>query len=348
MYKPFDLLSTVEYGGCSAKLPPKELDKLLADLPVFKDNNVLVGCETHDDASVYKINDETALITTTDFFPPVCSDPYEFGQIAASNSLSDIYAMGGRAITALNILMFPSKKIDLGVMREILAGGADTALNAQVVLSGGHTLDDYPPKYGLAVTGMVHPQKIIQNDALRPHEVLILTKPLGAGVLIAGQRIGEAKEEDYRVALENMKLLNRMAAVLMQKYGIKAATDVTGFSLLGHGLKMAQASKVAMVLESQKLPVLPGAYDLLDEGCIPGAAFRNLSYTEKHIDFSPSLDYNLKMLCADAQTSGGILLSCPEDKADDLLKELREYYPESTKIGKTKPHTEKGPFITLV
>ncbi len=348
MEKTFDLLSTVEYGGCSAKLPPEELDRLLTGLPIFKDANILVGYDTHDDASVYKINDETALISTTDFFPPVCSDPYEFGQIAAANSLSDIYAMGGRGITALNILMFPSKKIDLGVMRDILAGGADTALKAEVVLSGGHTLDDYPPKYGLAVTGVVHPGRIIQNDALRPGEVLLLTKPLGVGVLIAGQRIGEARQEDYRKALDNMKVLNRMAAVLMQKYGIRAATDVTGFSLLGHGLKMAQASGVAMVLESRKLPILPGAYDLVDEGCIPGAAFRNLSYTEKHIAFASTVDYNLKMLCADAQTSGGILLSCPEDRADGLLKELLEFYPESCKIGNTLPYKPGEAFITLV
>ena len=186
----FDLLSTVVYGGCSAKLPANELNKALADLPKTPNKNLLVDIETHDDAGVYKINDEVALIQTTDFFPPVCSDPFEFGQIAAANSLSDVYAMGGKAITALNIVMFPAK-VPLEILKEILKGGIDKVLEADCVMVGGHTVVDDVPKYGLAVTGVVHPQKIITNSAAKAGDVLILTKPIGAGIIMAGKRINE-------------------------------------------------------------------------------------------------------------------------------------------------------------
>lgn len=348
MKESFDLLSTVETGGCSAKLPAGELERLLQDIPILASPNLLVGAETHDDASVYRINDETALISTTDFFPPVCSDPFEFGQIAATNSLSDVYAMGGRPLTALNILMFPSDRIDSGVMREILLGGAETVMRAGAVLSGGHTLDDYPPKYGLAVTGVVHPDRIIRNAAARPGEVLILTKSLGTGVLVAGQRLGEAGESDYRAALESMKLLNREAAELMQRFAVRAATDITGFSLLGHALEMAKGSDLQLLIESRRLPQLPGAYELLEAGCIPGAAFRNLRYTEAWVDFSPGLDYNLKMLAADAQTSGGILLSVPVERADELLAELQKIYPASVRIGETTLRGADEPYLKLI
>ncbi len=348
MSESFDLLSTVETGGCSAKLPAGELERLLKDIPILPSPNLLVGAETHDDASVFRLDDETALISTTDFFPPICSDPFEFGQIAAVNSLSDVYAMGGRPLTALNILLFPSDRIDSGVMRQILLGGAETVKKAGAVLSGGHTLDDYPPKYGLAVTGVVHPDRIIRNSSARPGEVLILTKALGTGVLVAGHRLGEAREEDYRSALESMKLLNREAAELMQRYGVRAATDVTGFSLLGHALEMAQGSDLQLIIESRQLPQLSGAYELLEAGCIPGAAFRNLRYTEERVDFSPGLDYNLKMLAADAQTSGGILLSAPAEKAEELLAELKKVYPASVSIGETKAKGTAEPYLSLL
>ena len=343
----FDLLTTVEYGGCSAKIPPGDLENLLADVPVVKDENLLVGNETHDDAAVYRINDETAIINTTDFFPPICSDPFEFGQIAAANSLSDVYAMGGKAVTALNLVMFPSTKMDLNILKEILLGGADKCFEAGVVLAGGHTIDDYPPKYGLAVTGTVHPGRIITNDAGVPGDVLILTKPLGTGVIIAGQRMGETSPEDYRTALDNMKLLNRPAAEIMQKYNVRCATDVTGFSLLGHGHKLAAASGIRLAIDSEKIPALPGAIDLLELGCIPGAAFRNLKYTETGVQLGASVDYNRKMLAADAQTSGGILMCAPADKADEILKELRISYPSAVVIGETLPAGDPGNTIVL-
>ncbi len=340
-------MTTVEYGGCSAKLPAAELEKLLAGLPVLKDSRLIIGSDSHDDASVWKINEDTALISTTDFFPPVCSDPYEFGQIAAANSLSDIYAMGGTALTALNLVMFPSSQIPMEILRKILEGGADKCIEAGVVLTGGHTIDDYPPKYGLAVTGTVHPERIISNSAAVTDDILILTKALGTGVIMAGRRIGEASDTDYQSALESMKQLNRWAAEIMQEYEISCATDITGFSLLGHGMQLAKESGVCLNIDSYALPILPGTLELLDYGCIPGAAFKNLSYVEDNVSFGCSLDYNLKMLAADAQTSGGILLCVKEKNAESILMKLREHYPAAIVIGRVIPHTDGGPYVSF-
>lgn len=318
----FDLLTTVEYGGCSAKLSPKELDQILSKLKAPKSEKLIVSSDTHDDAAVYKLNDETALIYTTDFFPPICSDPYDFGQIAATNSLSDVYAMGGTPLLCLNIILFPSKNIPSEALYQILKGGQDKAAEAGAMIVGGHTIDDFPPKYGLAVVGIVHPDKVITNSNAKPGDTLILTKPLGMGVIVAGKRLGEVKEEDYQKALYNMKLLNKSGAELMQKYHANAATDITGFSLLGHALKMCRASNVSMEIESASLPILSGAYELAEFGCLPGAAFRNQDFAEAEILFK-DVDYNLKMLAFDAQTSGGLLISCPSESAASLVQELK-------------------------
>ena len=344
----FDLMTTVEYGGCSAKLPASELEKLLSGLPVLSDDRLIIGNDTHDDAMVWKISEDTALISTTDFFPPVCSDPYEFGQIAAANSLSDVYAMGGRAISALNLVMFPSSKIPMEVLRDMLRGGADKCIEAGAVLGGGHTIDDYPPKYGLAVTGTVHPERIITNSAASPGDLLILTKALGTGVLAAGKRVGEARDEDFQAALESMKQLNKAAAGIMQDFYIRCATDITGFSLLGHAMKLSRESGVGLEIDSRSIPQLPGVYDLLDDGCIPGAAFRNLKYVEPATTFTPGVDYNLKMLAADAQTSGGILMCVPEEKASEVLELLKPEYSFAAVIGRVVPGLAETAAITLI
>lgn len=322
---PFDLLTTVEYGGCSAKLSPDQLAAALANLPRVTHPDLLVDIDTHDDAGVYRISDDLALVQTTDFFSPICSDPYQFGQIAAANALSDIFAMGGKALTALNLVMFPSRDIPLDVLERILAGGQDKVAEAGAIIVGGHTIDDYPPKYGLAVTGTVHPERIVTNDSARPGDVLILTKPLGTGVLVAGRRIGEATDEGYQAALDAMMLLNRSGGEVMQKHGMRCATDVTGFSLLGHAYKMAAASGVSMDIDSESVPLLIGAYELADLGCIPGAAFRNLSFVDDHCRFAPSVDYNRKMLMLDAQTSGGLLMCVPGDKVDAVVDDLHRH-----------------------
>lgn len=331
----FDLLSTVEYGGCSAKLSPDKLSGLLNDIPLLKDNRILVDIETHDDAGVFKINDETALIVTTDFFPPVCSDPFLFGQIAAANSLSDVYAMGGTPLLSLNLNMFPSQQISLEVLKQILLGGQSTVNEAGAFTMGGHTIDDYPPKYGLAVVGIVHPDKLITNSGVRPGQKIILTKPLGTGVLIAAHRMGIDDPEAYNYALEQMKTLNKKGMELMQKYGVKGATDITGFALSGHAVKLAAASDITIQIDSRSLPAIKGALQLLEDGCIPGAAFRNLNFVEKDVHFASSVPTEYKMLCCDAQTSGGLFMGVDADKADALLDELitSGIHPEAAIIG---------------
>ncbi len=330
----FDLLSTVEYGGCSAKLPAGKLTELLQNIPLLKDKNILVDIETHDDAGVYRLNDTTALIVTTDFFPPVCSDPYEYGEIAAATSLRDVYAMGGTPLLALNLNMFPSSAIPLEVLQDILLGGQNKINEAGAFTMGGHTIDDTPPKYGLAVVGTVHPERLVTNSGARPGDKLILTKPLGVGILISAHRIGIAQESAYRQALAQMKQLNKEGAELMQQYEIKGATDITGFGLLGHLLKMAQASEVSVQIEGSALPLLPQVAELIDEGCIPGAAFRNMEFVKNHCLFATGYQVNRKIAALDAQTSGGLLISVPEKKAERLLSQLKDKtYPDAAIIG---------------
>jgi selenide,water dikinase len=317
-----DLLQMVEYGGCSAKISPKQLDEILKYLPLPKDPNILVDIDTHDDAGVYKINDDLALVLTTDFFPPVCSDPYEFGEIAAANSISDVYAMGGDPVLALNIMMFPASKLPMEVYAEILKGGYDKATEAGVRIIGGHTIDDFPPKYGLAVVGYIHPDRIITNSGAKPGDILILTKPIGTGVIMAGHRLGMVTEEILTEARTLMKLLNKSGAEVMKKYNLRGATDVTGFGLAGHALKMAKASKVSITMNMKNVQLIGNTYELIDEGCIPGASFRNLDYAEKDIEFGSDLDYNLKMIAFDAQTSGGLLFAAPAEKVSEILEDL--------------------------
>ncbi|MBN1499014.1 MAG: selenide, water dikinase SelD [Spirochaetes bacterium] len=338
-----DLLSLVESGGCSAKLPAGKLKEIVSRIPVLESENLLVGTETGDDALVYKINETTALIQTTDFFPPVCSDPYDFGQVAAANALSDIFAMGGEAVTALNIVMFPSAKMEISILEQILKGGAEKVIEAGAVLAGGHTIDDAVPKYGLAVTGIIHPDKIITNCCAEPGDLIILTKALGTAVIIAGKKINETDDYTYNTAVSSMKQLNRNGSLLMQKYDVKCATDVTGFSLCGHLLEMAEGSDVSIEIDSSSLPLLPGVYDLLGMGCIPGASFRNLKHVEKKISFHKDLDYNIKMAALDAQTSGGLLICIKPESAISLLNDLKNAgYNSSSVIGKVNKKNENS------
>ena len=348
MKTTFDLLQTVEQGGCSAKLPAQLLDTIVKGIPVLKRQELLVGTDTHDDAAVWKVNADTAIISTTDFFPPLCSNPYEFGQIAAANALSDVFAMGGVAIMALNLVMFPSSKIDIAVLEEILQGGADKVAEAGAALAGGHSIDDFPPKYGLAVTGTVHPDRIITNSCALPGDILVLAKPIGTGTIIAGHRLGTVSASDYQAALDGMKLLNRKGSAIMRAHGIRCATDITGFGLLGHVYEMAAGSKVTVRLASTSVPLLDGAYGLIDMGCIPGASFRNLRYVDPHVRFADGLDYNLKMLLVDAQTSGGLLIASPPDQAQALMAELREAgYPAAAAIGRVEQKSALQPAVIV-
>ncbi|AMO54940.1 segregation protein A [Endozoicomonas montiporae] len=337
-----DLLTTVEYGGCSAKLSPTELAGILDKLNFPGHPDLLVDVSTHDDAGVYRINDETALIFTTDFFPPVCSDPKEFGEIAAANALSDVFAMGGNALMVLNLMMYSTKDLPVEGFAQILQGGQNKVSEAGALVVGGHTIEDHPPKFGLAVIGTVHPDKVVSNSAARPGDQLILTKPLGTGALIAGKREQLASHEAYQQALNQMKLLNKAAADIMVKHGTRCATDVTGFGLLGHGREIANGSEVTLSIDSDKLPLLDEAYELFDDGCIPGATFRNLHYVGHDVQFKTGMDYNLKMLTCDAQTSGGLLICAPAETAEAMLEELKAtgLHDQAAVIGEVLPRKE--------
>jgi selenide,water dikinase len=342
-----DLLKMAGQGGCSSKIPPKQLEEILRHLPVPEDPDILVNIDTHDDAGVYRVNDDLAIVFTTDFFPPVCSDPYEFGQIAAANSISDVYAMGGTPMLALNIMMFPASILPAEVYGEILRGGFDKAKEAGVRIIGGHTIEDTPPKYGLAVVGFAHPKKLTTNAGAKPGDYLILTKPVGSGIVLAGHRLGMTGEQNLKEALENMKLLNKTGADIMKKFGITGATDITGFGLAGHALKMARASNVSINISMESVPLLGGTMKLVDEGCIPGASFTNLDYAEPETDFSENINYNLKMIAFDAQTSGGLLISVRADRADEILLELKSAgLTRSSVVGRVTTLKEKLLYLT--
>lgn len=327
-----DLLQMVEYGGCSAKISPGQLEEILKHLPLPQDPNILVDIDTRDDAGVYRVNDDLALVLTTDFFPPVCSDPYEFGEIAAANSISDVYAMGGDPVLALNIMMFPAAKLPMEAYAEILRGGFEKATEAGVRIIGGHTIDDFPPKYGLAVVGYIHPAKIMTNAGARPGDSLILTKPIGTGVILAGHRLGMVSEDDLAEAKRLMKLLNKSGAEVMKKHNIRGATDITGFGLAGHALKMAKASGVSIKLNMRDVPLIGNSYNLTDDGCIPGASFRNLDYAEKDIDLASDIDHNLKMIAFDAQTSGGLLFCTPRDRVNEIMEDLQNAGLQNSRV----------------
>ncbi len=338
----FDLLSTTHYGGCSAKIPQGKLSELLQDLPMLKDANVLVDISTHDDAGVYRLDDQRALVVTTDFFPPMCSDAYEFGQIAAANSLSDVYAMGATPLLVLNLNMFPSQKIPLEILRDILQGGTEKVAEAGAFVMGGHTIEDDVPKYGLAVVGMAHPDRLITNSGVKVGQKLVLTKPLGVGVALAAHRMGMISKEVHQEVLESMKLLNKEGAQLMMRYGVRGGTDVTGFGLLGHSLKMAQGADCTVRIDSGSVPLFDEVEALLEDGCIPGAAFRNLEYISDSILVNDSVSLARKMALCDAQTSGGLLMAVDAHCAQELVDELREKTPHSTAaiVGEVTPRSD--------
>ena len=281
----------------------------------------MVGIETRDDAAVYQLNDRTSLILTVDFFTPITDDPFEFGTIAAANSLSDVYAMGGNPLIALNIVGFPAD-LDKEILGKILQGGYAKAAEANCLIVGGHTVDDAEPKYGLSVVGVVEPGKHLTNAAARPGDSLVLTKALGTGIITTGGKQGKSPASVLQGAIESMATLNRGAAEAMMKVGVNSCTDVTGFGLLGHLKSMTHASQVGARIRFDQIPVLPGTWELLEQEVAPGGTRRNLQNVSQSIDWHPDLTEQHQLLLADAQTSGGLLISVPGAKLDNLLSEL--------------------------
>ncbi len=284
------------------------------------DSNLLVGIETSDDAAVYQLTDEIAMINTIDFITPPVDDPYWFGQISAANSISDIYSMGGRPLTALNVVMFPSKHLDMGVLKEILQGGNDKVVEAGASLVGGHTVDDEEPKYGLCVNGIVHPKRVITNAGSRPGDALILTKPLGTGVLFNAVRSGRMPYEDLeRDVLPSVAALNRVAMETALKFELHACTDVTGFGIAGHLLEVALGSNSSVILQYSDLPLYPGVLDMYRKGETTGSNQTNRLMTQPKMEIQTSLSKIEVEVLYDPQTSGGLLLSVPDTQAEELL-----------------------------
>jgi selenide, water dikinase len=292
-------------------------------LPRVEDPALLVGASTLDDAAVYRLSDEVALVQTIDFFTPVVDDPYDFGRIAAANAFSDVYAMGGRPLTALNVVCFPSGTLPLEYLYRILQGGAETARLAGAVIIGGHTIDDPEPKYGLAVTGVVKPGQELTNAGARPGDLLVLTKPLGVGIIATAIKQAKASSEAIQAATESMAMLNEDAAKFGRLHCAHAVTDVTGFGLLGHLSELCRASGVGADIWFERLPLLPEAAALAQAGIIPGGTRRNLDYVEHWTLFEAKLEPWQRLLCADAQTSGGLLLSVPGERAEALVEALQ-------------------------
>ncbi len=283
----------------------------------------MVGLNSLDDAGVYKISEEIALVQTVDFFTAVVDDPYQFGAIAAANAISDVYAMGGEPLLALNLVGFPLNSLPATVLAEILQGGGDKAREAGVLIIGGHTIEDKEPKYGMAVTGTVHPERLVTNGGAQPGDVLVLTKPIGTGILTTAAKAGMAPAGSMEVAIAAMATLNRDAAAAMNEVGANACTDVTGFGLLGHAREVAVASKVDLEFRADTVPLLPGAREAALDGRVPGGTRENLRYLMPHLSFeNRAVDETALLLLADAQTSGGLLISVPESRADALLAEL--------------------------
>jgi selenide, water dikinase len=327
------LTQVAKRAGCAAKHPPGYLFPLLKNLPKVTDPAVLIGNATADDAAVYRLSADTALVLTTDFFTPVVDDPYDFGSVAAANALSDVYAMGGRPITALNIVGFPDDSLGGDVLAKILEGGAHKAKEAGIDIVGGHTIKTDEPIYGLSVTGLVHPDRVISNAGARAGDVLLLTKPLGVGIVTTAAKQGKDSREAIGEAIRLMSALNRVSCEAMIEVGVHAATDVTGFGLLGHLRNMTLASGVSAEVSFASLPIISAARIYVEQGIVPGGTHANHRYMTEYVEFGVGLHEQL--LVCDAQTSGGLLIAVSPDKADLLERELvRRGAPSAARIGR--------------
>ena len=310
----------------------------MQSIPAMKDPNLIVGMEKPDDAGVYRISDDLALILTLDFFTPIVDDAYDFGQIAVANALSDVYAMGGRPLLAMNIICFPSTGMDISILQEILRGGFDKMQESGVLLVGGHSVDDNEIKYGLSVTGTVHPNKVLKNIGGRPGDVVILTKPLGTGIISTAIKAGMVDKNVEKKVIKSMKSLNKKPAELMDGLSVHACTDVTGFGLLGHSCEMIEGLDVGMRIFAARIPVFAKALEYARMGLIPGGTYRNQEYRASMVDIEYGIDEELVKVLFDPQTSGGLLIVLPDAEAGRLLSLLHaEGIREAAIVGEITP-----------
>ncbi|MCR5662216.1 MAG: selenide, water dikinase SelD [bacterium] len=321
-------------AGCAAKITAANLEKMLKSISFPVDDRVIAGHQSADDAVVVKLTPELALVQTVDFFTPVVDDPFRFGRVAAANSLSDVYAMGGTPFTAMNITCFPTKKLGTDILAQILRGGLEKVLEAGAVMAGGHTIEDDEPKFGLAVTGLINPKNLIAKGGARPGDVLVLTKPLGTGVLNTAHKRGKISPEHLNGVLKSMETLNKAASEALVKLEAKGGTDVTGYSLMGHSLEMCRASHVAMEFDSKAVPLLPGAIEAYENDCIPGGSKANRAYTAEFMEAEADVPDYLIGLFTDAQTSGGLLAALPQEKAEKLLTMIPALFEAPGIIGR--------------
>ena len=319
-------------AGCGAKMGAGTLAKMLEGFKTHSDPRLIVGYDKSDDASVYVLSEDQALIQTTDFFPPIVDDPYLYGKIAATNALSDVYAMGGEPKLALNILC-AAESMEDKTIREILRGGYDAAYEAGAIITGGHTIKGTEPFYGLAVSGFVHPDKVLTNSGARPGDVLLLTKPLGVGILTTAAKAGMAEGAVMDRIYRQMATLNKTARDIMVQYPVHSCTDVTGFGLLGHSYEMAQGSGCTLHLQADQVPYHPEALEFADMGLVPAGAYRNRDYAQPGVRVCREIPLALEDIFYDPQTSGGLLIALPEEAAEVCLAELQKQIPQASRIG---------------
>jgi selenide,water dikinase len=321
-------------AGCAAKLRPELLGELLAGLPRVRAKNALVGFETNDDAAVYQLSSTQAVVETVDFFPPVVDDPYAYGQIAAANAMSDIWAMGAKALFALNLVAFP-KDLPVAVLKAILAGGSDKAKEAGIPILGGHSIASAEPKYGMAVTGLVHPKKVLTNAGAKAGDVLLLTKPIGTGIATTALKRDLASKQLITLATAQMATLNKRAGEVFAsgRFRVNALTDVTGFGLLGHLLELARGAKVRVVLMAEQVRILPGVPELAMADVIPGGTRTNLEHVRSWVEFAGWITEPIALILADAQTNGGLLASVPARDVDQALRALARAKVEAFVVG---------------
>ncbi|MDD3221789.1 MAG: selenide, water dikinase SelD [Clostridia bacterium] len=325
-------------GGCTAKLGPGILERVLSRIPRMEDKNLLIGYDSSDDAAVYQLTEDLAMVQTLDFFPPMVEDPYIFGQIAAANALSDVYAMGGEVKTALNIVCFP-EKMDLNVLGQILLGGSEKVKEAGGVLAGGHSIMDADVKYGLSVTGIIHPKKILANNCCEDGDLLILTKPLGTGIVCTAGRLGAASEEAMGLAVKSMTTLNKYASEIFKKYRVHGCTDVTGFGFLGHLCEML-SDRFTAHIQSADIPYIPECEEYVEEFYLTAAAQRNRNHLQEKVSFVKE-SFFMEELLYDAQTSGGLLVSIDAADAPVALTELKELGLPCNIVGRVGIKEEK-------